>query len=58
MKEAVSPAENSKDQVEHEEGSDHNERHKVDPVEVASQSIISLFQKENVDRSMQVLTEG
>ena len=48
MKEAVSPAENSKDQVEHEEGSDHNERHKVDPVEVASQSIISLFQKENV----------
>ncbi len=36
------PAEDTQHQVEHEEGSDHNERDEVDPVEEAAQSVVGL----------------
>ena len=42
------PTEDTKDKVEHEEGADDNERHKVNPVEETPQGIISLKQQENV----------
>ena len=43
------PTEDTKDKVEHEEGADDNERHKVNPVEETPQGIISLKQQENVE---------
>jgi hypothetical protein len=36
------PAEDTQHQVQHEEGSDHNERDEVDPVEEAAQSVVGL----------------
>ena len=42
------PTEDTKDKVEHEEGADDNERHKVNPVEETPKGIISLKQQENV----------
>ena len=42
------PTEDTKDKVEHEEGADDNERHKVNPVKETPQGIISLKQQENV----------
>ena len=42
------PTEDAKDKVEHEEGANDNERHKVNPVEETPQGIISLKQQDNV----------
>ena len=44
------PTEDTKDKVEHEEGADDNERHKVNPVEETPQGIVSLKQQENVGK--------
>ena len=43
------PTEDTKDKVEHEEGANDNERHKVNPVEETPQVIISLKKQENVE---------
>ena len=40
-----SPTEDAKDEIEHEEGADDDERDKVDPVEEAPQSIVSLIDR-------------
>ena len=42
-----SPAEDTEHQVEHEEGANHNQRDEVDPVEQATQGIVSL--EANID---------
>ena len=38
----ISPAQNAKNEVEHEKGADDDHRHEVDPVERAADSVISL----------------
>ena len=42
MDENDSPAENTKDEIKHEEGSNHNQRNKESPVKNAAQCIICL----------------
>ena len=37
-----SPTEDTQDEVQHEEGSDDNERNKVDPIKEAPQGVVSL----------------
>ena len=44
------PTEDTKYKVEHEEGTDDNERHEVNPVEETPQGIVSLKQQENVGK--------
>ena len=36
------PTEDPQDEVQHEEGSDDNERNKVDPIKEAPQGVVSL----------------
>ena len=36
------PTENPQDEVEHEEGSDDNERNKIDPIKERPQGVVSL----------------
>ena len=49
------PAEDTQHQVEHEEGSDHNERDEVDPVEEAAQSVVGLTNRKKDDDYKYVL---
>jgi hypothetical protein len=46
------PTEDTQHQVEHEEGSDHNERDEVDPVEEAAQSVVGLTNRKKNDYSV------
>ena len=40
------PAEHTQNKVEHEEGADNDERHKVDPVEGCADSVVGLGQQQ------------
>ena len=40
-----SPAEDAQDEIEHEEGSYHDKRHEVNPVDGAAHSVIGLPKK-------------
>ena len=42
------PAQDTENEVEHEEGPDDDERHEVDPVEVAAHRIVRLKQNEKL----------
>ncbi len=45
---SVIPGQDSQDQVEHEEGADDDERHKVDPVEVAAHGVVGLGESKSI----------
>ena len=45
------PTEHTQNQIEHEEGTDHNEGHKVDEIERSTQGIVGL---QNEDKDLKV----